>query len=251
MKNAWQSLAPLFVVLIASGRGVVGMLTIGGIGFVIAITLYSLLSYWFFRFQISANSILIRQGVIKKKQLDIKFDRIQGINAQQNPLYRFLGLVTISFDTAGSAGSEGALPAVTRGFADSLRERIGKPPIGQAADSDISDTGAVTLVRLDWRDMIRIGLADRRGLILFALISPLFEQLGDRIENFITEFVKLAAASGQLELNSFAERLDKSTPASWLHEPVPDVPNQIPVVNDSADKPEEGLKDGGAAPKSN
>ncbi len=196
VKNAWQSLAPLFVVLSASGRDVVGMLTIGGIGFVIAITVYSLLSYWFFRFQISEDSILIREGVIKKKQLDIKFDRIQGINAQQNPLYRLLGLVTISFDTAGSAGSEGNLPAVTRGFADSLRERIGKAPIGQAADDDVSDAGAVTLVRLDWRDMIRIGLADRRALIVFALIGPLSEQVGDRIDNFIAAFVRVAAANG-------------------------------------------------------
>jgi len=196
VKNAWQSLAPLIVLLIASQGDLAGMLTIGGIGFVIAITVYSLLSYWFFRFQISDDSILIRQGVIKKKQLDIKFDRIQGINAQQNPLYRLLGLVTISFDTAGSAGSEGNLPAVTRGFADSLRERIGKPLNGQAADNDVSRAGPATLVRLDWRDMIRIGLADRRALIVFALIGPLLQQVGDRLEIFISEFVKLAAANG-------------------------------------------------------
>lgn len=196
VKNAWQSFAPLIILLFASQRGLAGMLTIGGIGFVIAITVYSLLSYWFFRFQISDDSILIRQGVIKKTQLDIKFDRIQGINAQQNPLYRLLGLVTLSFDTAGSAGSEGDLPAVTRGFADSLRERIGKPPIGQTADSDISDTGATALVHLDWRDMIRIGLVDRRALLVFAFIGPLLQQVGDKLDIFITEFVKVAAANG-------------------------------------------------------
>jgi len=196
VKNAWQSFAPLIVLLVATQRGLADMLTIGGIGVVIAITVYSLLSYWFFRFQISDNSILIRQGVIKKKQLDIKFDRIQGINTQQNPLYRFLGLVTISFDTAGSAGSEGALPAVTRGFADSLRERIGKPPIGQTADNDISETGATALVRLDWRDMIRIGLVDRRALLVIAFAGPLLEKAGDKLDIFITEFVKAAAANG-------------------------------------------------------
>ncbi len=180
----------------ATRGDLVGILTLGGIGALIAIAVSSLLSYWFFRFQISDNSILIRQGVLKKKQLDIKFDRIQGINTQQNPLYRLLGLVTISFDTAGSAGSEGNLPAVTRSFADSLRERIGKPPLGEVADNEDSEASSVTLVRLGWRDMIRIGLADRRALIVVALIGPLFKQAGDRLEIFITEFVKVAAANG-------------------------------------------------------
>jgi len=196
VKNAWQSLVPLFALLVATRGDLVGILTLGGIGALIAIAVSSLLSYWFFRFQISDNSILIRQGVLKKKQLDIKFDRIQGINTQQNPLYRLLGLVTISFDTAGSAGSEGNLPAVTRSFADSLRERIGKPPLGEVADNEDSEASSVTLVRLGWRDMIRIGLADRRALIVVALIGPLFKQAGDRLEIFITEFVKVAAANG-------------------------------------------------------
>jgi len=196
VKNAWQSLVPLFVLLVATRGDLVGILTLGGIGALIAIAVSSLLSYWFFRFQISDNSILIRQGVIKKKQLDIKFDRIQGINAQQNPLYRLLGLVTISFDTAGSAGSEGNLPAVTRSFADSLRERIGKLPLGEVADNEDSEADKTALVHLDWRDMIRIGLADRRALIVVALIGPLFEQAGDRLESVITEFVKVAAANG-------------------------------------------------------
>jgi len=196
VKNAWQSLAPLFALLVASRGDLVAMLTIGGIGFLIAITVYSLLSYWFFRFQISDDSILIRQGVIKKKQLDIKFDRIQGINAQQNPLYRLLGLVTISLDTAGSAGSEGNLPAVTRDFADSLRERIGALQPDELADNEDSESDMAALVHLDWRDMIRIGLVDRRALIVVAFIGPLFEQAGDRLDIFITEFVKVAAANG-------------------------------------------------------
>lgn len=90
MKNAWQTIAPLFALLVASRGDVVDKLILGGIVFAVVITAGSLLSYWFFRFQISDDSVLIRHGVIRKKQLDIKFDRIQGINTQQNPLYRFL-----------------------------------------------------------------------------------------------------------------------------------------------------------------
>ncbi|MBT8109642.1 MAG: PH domain-containing protein [Gammaproteobacteria bacterium] len=200
-KNAWQSLAPLFALLIAYQGDIASKLTLGGIVFAVAITAGSLLSYWFFRFQISDDSILIRQGVIKKKQLDIKFDRIQGINTRQNPIYRLLGLVTISFDTAGSAGSEGNLPAVTRGFANSLRDRIGKPRTVELADTADSKAGSGALVHLNWGDMIRIGLADRRALIVFAFIGPLMERIDENIDRYISNFIRIAAANG-IELDA-------------------------------------------------
>jgi putative membrane protein len=196
MKNALQSVVPLIVLLIASQGDIVNMFILGGIGFAVVIAIGSLLSYWFFRFQISDDSVLIRHGVIKKKQLDIKFDRIQGINTQQNLLYRLLGLVTVTFDTAGSAGSEGNLPAVTRRFADTLRDRIGKPLLVEEADSVDSEPDASALVRLDWRDMIRIGLADRRAFIVLAFAGPLFEKVDDKIEDVITDIVTLSAANG-------------------------------------------------------
>ena len=195
-KNAWQSLAPIVALLVAYQGDLVSKLTLGGIAFAVAITTASLLSYWFFRFQINADSILIRQGVFKKKQLDIKFGRIQGINTTQNPVYRLLGLVTVSFDTAGSATSEGNLPAVTRDFADALRERVGKPRTVESTDDADSTDDAVALVQLGWRDMIRIGLADRRALIVFAFIGPLLERIDENIDRYLSDFIQAAAANG-------------------------------------------------------
>ena len=202
IKNGWQSLAPL-VALLASGQfDVKTVLQIAVVALGILIIGGSILSYWFFRYQLTGDSILIRQGVVKKKQLDIKFDRIQGINTQQNPIYRYLNLVTVNFDTAGSSGNEGNLPAVTREFADSLRVRIGKNR--RPETSDVDDVAAELddldlgghLVRLDWRDMVRIGLADRRALIVFAFIGPLMEQIGEQMDTYIERFVLQAAAYG-------------------------------------------------------
>jgi putative membrane protein len=116
-KNAWQSIAPLFVYISIGKEDLVTKLVIGGIAIALAITIGSVLSWLFFRYQISSDSVLIRSGVFKKKQIDINFDRIQGVNTKQNPVYRFLNLVTVTFDTAGSSGSEGNLPAVSREFA--------------------------------------------------------------------------------------------------------------------------------------
>jgi putative membrane protein len=183
-KNAWQSLAPMFAFLVAYKGALVSKLILGGSIATVALVVGSVLSWLFFRYQIRDDSILIRSGVIKKKQLDIKFDRIQGVNTQQNPVYRVLGLVTVSFDTAGSSGNEGNLPAVTREFANTLRENIGSRKTDQTDDEQPA-RATESLLQLGWRDMVRIGLADRRALIIVAFIGPLMEQMGDNVERAI------------------------------------------------------------------
>ena len=192
MKNAWQSIAPLFVYISVGKEDLVTKLTIGSVAIIMMIILGAILSWWFFRYQIRDDSALIRSGIFKKKQLDIKFNRIQAVNTTQNPVFRALGLVTITFDTAGSSGSEGNLPAVTRPFADALRENISGHTQVPPGDDEKATSPATALIKLGWRDMIRIGLADRRALILFALIGPLMEQMGDQIEDFVEQALQSA-----------------------------------------------------------
>jgi len=193
VKNAWQSLAPIAALLIASSGNIVDRLMIGAGVALIFIIVASVLRYWFFRFRITEDSVLIREGVVKKKQLDIKFDRIQGINTAQNIVYRYLDLVTVSFDTAGSSGDEGNLPAVPSAFAGALREKIGRP-LGRACTVDSPETTAESdpLLALDWRDMIRIGLSDKRVLLVMALLSPLLDRLGDEVDSVIASTLESA-----------------------------------------------------------
>jgi putative membrane protein len=190
-QNAWQALAPFFAFVYAYEGELITKIVFGVIAFfAISITI-SVLNYLFFRFQFNNDSILIRQGVIRKTQLDIKFDRIQGINVQQNIVFRYLGLVTVSFDTAGSSGSEGNLPAVSRDYAESLRSRIGERE--KRGSTSAIEPEVDALLTLNWPDMVRIGLSDRRALLVFALIGPLMERLGDDADRAIANYIERAA----------------------------------------------------------
>ncbi len=192
MKNAWQSLAPLLAIAVARQGDLVETATIAAVALSVFVGGAAVLRYWFFRFQLNPDAILIRQGVIKKSQLNIRFDRIQGINTEQNIVFRKFGLVTMSFDTAGSAADEGNLPAVPRDFADDLRRRIGRcaPGVDAATEQPATDV----LLKLDWRDMIRIGLSDKRALIGLALLGPIFERFDESIGRSIDELVRDSAA---------------------------------------------------------
>ena len=197
-QNAWQSLAPFAAFVVAYQGELVTKIVIGVIAFFVFATAYAVLNYWFFRFQLNDDSILIRQGVVKKSQLDIKFDRIQGINTQQNIVFRYFGLVTVNFDTAGSAGDEGNLPAVTRDFANSLRDFVGTLR-DRSAEDDLERAPAVDpLLALGWRDVVRIGLSDRRALIVLAALSPLIERMDDNLYKIAADYVDGAIAGNFL-----------------------------------------------------
>ena len=194
-QNAWQAFAPLAAFFFAYQGELMGKLAFAAIAIPVGLVTASFLQYWFFRYRITDDAVLIRQGVFQKKQLDIKFRRIQGINTEQHLLYRPLGLVTVSFDTAGSSGREGSLPAIRAQLGEQLQRKIAATET-EAAPDDVVSTPipGEPFLQLDWRDMLRIGLSDRRALIVLAILGPLFEQLGDRGQR-ILEAYALSAAS--------------------------------------------------------
>ena len=167
---------------------------------VVAIGAAALLRYWFFRFKLQEDRVLIHQGVLKRTALDLPFDRVQGINVERSLVDRVLGLVTVRLDTAGSIVAEGRLPAVSTELADWLRTRVDRGqrggPVGQREDADrpgphAADAGAVVeharesrdsplapaadqiLLRLSTRDMLRIALADRKALVFAGALAAL------------------------------------------------------------------------------
>jgi len=194
-QNAVQSFAPLAAFLVAYEGDLMGKIVFGIVAFVAITVSGAVIRYWFFRYRITNDSVLIRGGVLKKIQLDIKFDRIQAINTKQNVIYRAFDLVTVEFDTAGSAKLEGHLPAIKSALANSLREKIRSENQSVDIEDEVKPESR-SLLQLDNRDMFRIGLSNNRALIFLALLSPLIENLANRIEKVIDESTLLTVIEG-------------------------------------------------------
>lgn len=91
---------------------------------ILLIIFVAVLRYWFFRFRVTGDRILIRQGIFRKTVLDLPLDRIQAINIERSLTDRLLGLVKVVVDTAGSGGAEAVIPAVKGALADQLRAQV-------------------------------------------------------------------------------------------------------------------------------
>ena len=202
-QNALQFLAPAAAFVFTYEGDIKDNLVIAAVASVCLVIISSIVRYLFFKYSITNDSILIREGVFKKTQLDIKFDRVQAINTEQNIIYRALKLVTAKIDTAGSSGQEGHLPAIKPELAESLREKTRRrkkfiPGVdGDTVDTDTDDRSE--LLRLNGIDMIRIGISDNRALIFLALLGPLAEQFERRIPEMLEEsnvFQALALITG-------------------------------------------------------
>jgi len=150
----------------SSGGSSVGLAVLG---VALAIGAVALLRYWFFRFKLEEDRVLIRQGFLKRTALDLPFDRVQGINVERSPVDRMLGLMTVRLDTAGTIVAEGRLPAVSTGLADWLRTRVDSEP----ADKTIAPATDQVLLKLTNADMLRIGIADRKALVLAGAVAAL------------------------------------------------------------------------------
>lgn len=166
---------------------------LAAVGVLVLFGIAAVLRYWHFRFRLGEDRVLIRQGVFKKDQLDVQFDRIQGINVEQPLIFRLVGLVTVRFDTAGSARQEGHLPAVSLAFADSLRERASARRHLPEADAP-DRLGREVLLRLQVGDMIRIGVTDRSVLAGLAVVPLLWQSFRESIEEQTARVVARATA---------------------------------------------------------
>lgn len=201
-QNAVQSSLPLVAFLFAYEGNLMTKVILGISAFVTITIIISIVRYWFFRYQIAEDSVLIREGVIKKTELNIKFDRIQAISTTQNIVYRIFDLVTIKLDTAGSAGQEGHLPAIKIALAARLRDKIRRKPVsanrdrGESEDAEDNIHPVRSLLSLGSADMVKIGLSDNRALIFLAFLGPVIEQFDQMIDAGIEDGTIVAAVGG-------------------------------------------------------
>ena len=90
----------------------------------VLIVISSVLKYCFFRYQILEDAIQIKRGILFKKQLNLKFKRIQNVNIKHPFYFRPLGLVTLKIDGAGSTSEEVSLAALPLSAASAIRQTI-------------------------------------------------------------------------------------------------------------------------------
>ena len=140
------------------------------IGFSLLALLAGVLRFYFFRFHILNNELIVKKGWLKKETLTIPLQKIQTVHIEQSILHEVLNIVKISIDTAGSTKTEVAIDALRRPMAEALRSQLleeGKDP----AHDQATEAPGTPLIKLSGKDLLRLSLSANHLEAFFILLS--------------------------------------------------------------------------------
>lgn len=192
------------LVFLISGRLSFALLGVASIAALVGLV-FMTLAWWRFVFLVEADELLVRKGVVSQERLTIPLDRVQSVSIDQKLLHRFVGLVSVSVDTAGSSDAELQIDAVDREKAEALQRLVaGNRPNrqtasapGESGDEGSSSPGLITdpatdqsvIVQRTPADLVRIGLTawPWTGLVVLASLLTVADDIGGLIPFDINE----------------------------------------------------------------
>ncbi len=112
--------------------GILGAVVFFILGATIAFGM-ALIDYFTFSFEITEHAIRIRRGIINTEEVSIPYRQIQNVDIDRPFFYQLFGASRLVILTAGhdddidddySDESEGAIPAISKAFAEELRDEL-------------------------------------------------------------------------------------------------------------------------------
>ena len=213
--NEWQRLAPLalvFLVLhgtqkfvrenlfvfVGAGAGVAFLdwmgpreALLGALAVLLIIVASAMIYHRRFRFRLEDDAIRVRRGLLVRKELRIRFGRVQNIQLGQPFYFRPFGLVRFSLETPGASEKEVELPGIPMALAEQMRDRIAglglvetgaqSGPIDADDQDDRDDReDRVLFAAGSWRLFIH-GLSSNQIWLLVGAFVYLFGTFSERI----------------------------------------------------------------------
>ncbi|HEY1112194.1 MAG TPA: PH domain-containing protein [Chitinophagaceae bacterium] len=126
--------------------------------------------FFYFRFYILNNELVVKKGWIKKETLTIPLQKIQTVHIEQSLLHEVLQIVKLSIDTAGSTKTEVTIDALRRPMAEALRYQLleGAP---EGTEEHAVEAPGAPLFRLTGKDLFRLSVSANHLEAFFLLLS--------------------------------------------------------------------------------
>lgn len=174
-----QFLVPALVVLVL-GRGERSEVWIAL--FAIPATAFALVRYFTYRYRLSSDELVIREGVVRRNERHVPYERIQNIDTTRSLLHRVLGVADVSIQTASGAAAEAVMRVLSLTAVEAMRRRVFTHPTTEgdpeaAVDDDaVADESHHVLAAVGTADLVRYGIISNRGLVALAAVLGLVWQ---------------------------------------------------------------------------
>ncbi|NVK51671.1 MAG: PH domain-containing protein [Flavobacteriaceae bacterium] len=164
---------------------------VGLIVVLLFILIRAYLIYKNFVFKIDNGYFVLKEGILKKKNTSVSFDRIQNINFKQNIVQQLINVYEVNIETAGSKDTEIAIKALSFDKAQALKEALSevKNPKRETAQTAESQQPK-PLLKIGFTELLKVSLTENhlQNLLLFlAIVVGILQQLQDVFKGFGNE----------------------------------------------------------------
>lgn len=186
-------LAPTLLVFYQGIQRYPAYFTLALVGLSFLLIGIGILHYWLFRFRVIDDTVEIHSGILRKKQLNLPFNRIQNVRLLQPIYYRLSDHLCIVLDTAGSNQQEAQLAALPRTLAEQLQQAIylakaqqlaaapQSVPASQPAHDQLLCTRSV-------KDLVLYGISNNRVLLVLGLAAPFYVSIAEFVGQQLAAF---------------------------------------------------------------
>ena len=188
-----SNLLPVAVLFFAAGEQVRQIIILVAlVGLPLGLLTHTFLSWWYFKFQVNGQSLHIRDGIIKRKQLTLDFERIQQADVREPWYFRPFKLAILGVESAGSDSKEVELAGLAVSRAYELKDQMLAVAVSSTPAVDTHDettehdevTAPTFSLHLPLREVARYGLIYNPILLLIPiLIYPLSQ--ADVLDDYV------------------------------------------------------------------
>jgi putative membrane protein len=137
----------------------------------------ALIQYFFFRFSIINNELIIKEGLFFKKTTVLPLNKIQAVHIDRTWLHNLFNCGQVSFDSAGSEKIEIKFHAIEIGKAEALKSFItGAGFYNQEAPEKKTDE---SLFYLGMKDLLKLCFSANHLEAFFILVAFVFSVFND------------------------------------------------------------------------
>jgi putative membrane protein len=131
-----------------------------------ALALYSVIYSIGFRYRLSADELLIREGIFDRTERHIPYARIQNIVLKRNVLHRIFGVAELRLESAGGKEPEAIMSVITLDAAARLEQVLRGHGTMEPYAAPLMDDDHGLLLRLNNAEVARLGLVTNRGMVV-------------------------------------------------------------------------------------
>ena len=157
------------------------------------ILLSSAVDYYYFKFSVADNQLLVSKGLLSKKNIVLPLNKIQSVHIEQNWLHRLLDLAQLSFDSPGAAEAEVKIN-IEKDKAVALKAYI-LGNTDQERDAAMEENKEIA--RLSFADLAKLGISANHLetlAIMLGLVLSFFNNIRDIFEDRFSELYEESAA---------------------------------------------------------